>query len=400
MSSPARFDVVVVGTGVAGLAAALGAAQLSLRTALIGPPSRRHVASEAAPFDQRIYALAPAAIAFLQRLKLWPSLDATRLAPVAKMRVFGDSGAELSFDAWRAALPELAVIAEESELLRVLNDACRYTPALERIDAQFLRQRQGDGAIEIDCADGRGISASVLVGADGAYSAVRAALGINTREHAYGQTAIVCNFDCAKPHQGVAYQWFDADGVIALLPLPGERVSLVWSAPKALAESLLAGSAADLDERLAQFAEEPLGALSPCGALASFPLRSLSVDRLIGQRTLLIGDAAHVVHPLAGQGLNLGLADVSEWLAVLAARESWRDAGDPVLLRRYERARAEPLMLMRWTTDGLARLFARTDSPTRELRNLGFSLVDRLTPLKNLLIRHAAQGGNPPRTSQ
>jgi 2-polyprenyl-6-methoxyphenol hydroxylase-like FAD-dependent oxidoreductase len=131
------------------------------------------------------------------------------------------------------------------------------------------------------------------------------------------------------------------------------------------------------------------GELAPLGAAAAFPLRLITVERLIGPRLALVGDAAHVVHPLAGQGLNLGLQDVSELLAAIRGREAWRDPGDPLVLRRYARARAEPVGLMRLATDGLARLFRREEAPVKALRNLGLGLVDAIGPLKGVLIRHA-----------
>jgi len=384
------FDVAVVGTGVAGLAVAVGAAQLGLRTALVGPRVRTYQAGPTAPFDVRIYAVAPAAVGLLEQLKVWPAVDASRVQPVAKMRVFGDAGAELNFDAYQAALPRLASIVEESELLRALDAAAGFASGLERIEGTFdALQQQGDAA-RLVLAGGQTIDARLIVAADGAGSAVRAAAGINAQELSYEQTAVVANFACQRPHQGTAWQWFDAaEGVIALLPLPADHVSLVWSAPRLLAEALGA-DAANLAFRLASRAQPHVGSLTPAGPVQSFPLRRITVDRLIGSRLALVGDAAHVVHPLAGQGLNLGLADVSEVLRVLAGREDWRDPGDAVLLRRYERSRAEPVRLMRLTTHALARLFGRDDAFSREVRNLGLSAVNALPPLKNALIRHAA----------
>jgi len=384
------FDIAVVGAGVAGLAVAVGGAQLGLRTALIGPRAPVHSPAADAPFDARIYAVALSSVALLEQLKIWPAVDAARVQPVSKMRVFGDAGSELSFDAYQACLPRLASIVEESELLRALGAAAGFAPGLERIEVPFdALQQEGDVA-RLQLADGSAIEARLVVAADGARSAVRAAAGINAREIPYEQTAVVANFACERPHHGVAWQWFDpAEGVIALLPLPGEHVSLVWSAPRLLAEALAADSAS-LAVRLAARAAPPLGVLTPVGPAQSFPLRRVIVDRLVGARLALVGDAAHVVHPLAGQGLNLGLADVSELLRVLAGRESWRDPGVAVLLRRYERSRAEPVGLMRLTTHALARLFARDDAFSREVRNLGLSAVNALPPLKNALIRHAA----------
>ena len=395
MQQSTPFDVAVVGAGVAGLAAALGSAQLGLRTALIGPRAPVHRADAAAPFDARIYAMALSSVALLEQLKVWPAVDAARVQAVAKMRVFGDAGNEVTFDAYQASLPRLATIVEESELLRALGAGAGFAAGLERIEASFDTLQQQGEAARLILADGRAVDARLVVAADGARSAVRAAAGINAQELSYEQSAVVANFACERPHHGVAWQWFDAaEGVVALLPLPGDHVSLVWSAPRLLAEALAADEAS-LASRLAARAQPHLGALAPAGPAQSFPLRRITVDRLVGTRLALAGDAAHVVHPLVGQGLNLGLADVSELLRVLGSREAWRDPGDAVLLRRYERSRAEPVGLMRLATHALARLFAREDAVSREVRNLGLSAVNALPPLKNALIRHAAGPATP-----
>ena len=229
----------------------------------------------------------------------------------------------------------------------------------------------------------------LLVGADGAQSAVRAAAGMNATVTDYRQTAVVSNFACERPHLNTAWQWFTDEGVVALLPLPGERVSLVWSAPAALAHELAALEPAALARRVTERSGAALGELVPAGPAATFPLRLVVVDRLIAPRVALVGDAAHVVHPLAGQGLNLGLQDVASLLEVVRGREAFRDIGDTVLLRRYERSRAEPIAMMRAATDGLARLFSIDDPLARFVRNTGMAAVDRLPPLKSLLIRQA-----------
>jgi 2-polyprenylphenol 6-hydroxylase len=238
-------------------------------------------------------------------------------------------------------------------------------------------------------ADGASIEARLVIAADGANSAVRAAAGILAETLAYEQTAIVANFAAERAHDGVAFQWFTDEGVVALLPLPGSHVSLVWSAPDPIAAELLALTDDAFVARVADWGAAELGALSLRGARHSFALRRLTVDRLVAPRLVLVGDAAHVVHPLAGQGLNLGLQDVSELLSVLAHREPFRDFGDIVLLRRHARARAEPVALMRMTTDGLTRLFRQRSPTVRSLRNVGMTLVDRVAPLKNALIRQA-----------
>lgn len=382
-------DVVVAGAGVAGMAMALGCAQAGLRTALLGAPARTFRPSPEQPFDVRVYALAPSAIGLLERLKVWPQVDAARMQPVGRMRVFGDRGGELVFDAYAARTAHLATIGEESELLRVLAAACGFAPALTRLSAAFEAVTDEGPFARVRLADGARLTCRLVIGADGAGSAVRAAAGINAISVPYRQSAVVTHFACETAHDGTAFQWFTAEGVVALLPLPGRFVSLVWSAPQPLAEELLALTPAALAQRVTDRTGAALGRLEPAGAVQAFALRRLTVDRIVVPRVALVGDAAHVVHPLAGQGLNLGLQDVSELLRVLAEREPVRDLGDQVLLRRYARRRAEPVGLMRATTDGLARLFAADDPGLRWLRNAGLRAVDSAVPLKRALIRHA-----------
>lgn len=386
------FDIAVVGAGVTGLAAAVGFARAGLRVALIGPagaPAAASALQAAAPLDQRIYALAPASIDLLARLKVWTQVDARRLAPVTRMRVFGDRGAELSFDAYAAAVERLATIVEESELLRVLALGCALAPGLARFDASLHTLALPAAAAELGLDDGRRLRAALVVAADGAQSAVRAAAGIEARVTPYPHTAVVANFRCAQPQPGVAWQWFCEEGVVALLPLPGDAVSLVWSAPHALAAELLALAPEALAARVAQRAAGAVGALEALGPARGFPLKRLTADRLVLPRVALVGDAAHVVHPLAGQGLNLALQGVSTLIDAVSARESGRDPGDLTVLRRYARARAEPIGLIRFTTDALARLFSIDAPLLRGARNAGMAWVDRSGALKRALIRQA-----------
>ena len=388
------FDIAVVGTGIPGLAAALGFAQQGLSVALIGPRPKPYAVTRAQPFDPRIYAVAPASVALLESLGVWASVDQKRVCAVEHMRVFGDEGTQLTFDAYTATVERLATIVEESELLRVLDAACGFQPAIRRIQSTFASLTAQPDAMAVDLEDGS-LTARLLVGADGASSAVRAAAGINATVKSYDQTAVVANFGCARPHLNTAWQWFTDQGVVALLPLPGEHVSLVWSAPQELAVELAALSADQLarrvTERCASVSGEAsgVGQLTTLGRAHTFPLRQIAVSRLIASRAALVGDAAHVVHPLAGQGLNLGLQDVALLLEVVRAREAFRDVGDAAVLRRYERGRAEAHGLMRFTTDSLAQLFAFDDPLVRRLRNAGMAAVNRLSPLKNALIRRA-----------
>jgi len=199
---------------------------------------------------------------------------------------------------------------------------------------------------------------------------------------------VVANFECEKPHRDTAYQWFQQGPVLALLPLPGRQVSMVWSLPSAEAERVLRLEPAALCREVEAASRGALGGLKMSAAPRSYPLRRLAARRLVAPRVALAGDAGHVVHPLAGQGLNLGLQDVRQLAAVLAAREG-RDPGELRLLRRYERARAEPLAAMNIAVGGLFTLFSGKNEVVSRLRNAGLNLTDRVPVLKNVLVRHA-----------
>src|SRR5690606_5093462 len=215
---------------------------------------------------------------------------------------------------------------------------------------------------------------------------------IDISYRSYAQRGVVTNFHCEKPHHGVAYQWFTVDqGIIALLPLPQQQVSLVWSAPEPLAAMLLDEPAGKLAHRLATWAAPVLGELTPLPpeAVKAFPLSLIRPHAMTAPRVALVGDAAHVVHALAGQGMNLGFADVTALLKAINEREAHRDCGDERVLGRYARSRKEDVLLMQVTTDGLLRLFDTDLPPVRLARNLGMNLVDKLPGLKRRLMAHA-----------
>ena len=385
-----RFDLIVVGGGLVG--ASLARAARGLSVALIA--RERRIAGASAPqgaFDSRIYAISPGNVAFLRELKAWQAIPEARLTPVYGMRVFGDDGsAALEFDAYRAGAAELAWIVEDGALQDALWRSLDGRDGLEILapaECERVELRAEDARMRL--RDGRELHACLVAGADGARSFVREQAGIDATEHGYSQTAVVANFACERAHRNVAYQWFQGGPVLALLPLPGDHVSMVWSSADVQAERLLALDAAALCGEVEAASKGALGALSLVGAARGFPLRRLKARRLVAPRVALVGDAAHVVHPLAGQGANLGFQDARELAEVLAAREPVRDPGDVRLLRRYERARAEPVLAMSATVDGLFRLFGTQNGAFVQLRNAGLSLTDRIPPLKNMLMRHA-----------
>jgi ubiquinone biosynthesis UbiH/UbiF/VisC/COQ6 family hydroxylase len=383
-----EFDALVVGGGLAG--AALARALRGSRVALLAQ-SRPAPPAVNDGFDSRVYAISPGNAAFLAQIGAWGSIPAGRLTPVHAMRVYGDDGRSLiEFDAWEAGVEELAWIVEDALLQEALWRDLEAQQGLRVfVPAECERLETSAERAVLALRDGRALEASLVVGADGAQSFVRARMAIACDEQGYGQTAVVANFACERPHRNVAWQWFQGGPVLALLPLPANHVSMVWSTHEAHAARLLALDGPSLCGEVAAAAHGALGELGLVTAPRGFPLRRLVARRLVAQRAALVGDAAHVLHPLAGQGANLGFQDVRELAAVLAGRESWRDAGDLRLLRRYERARAEAILAMRATVHGLYWLFDVRNSAIARLRNAGLSITDRLPLIKNLLVRRA-----------
>lgn len=334
-------------------------------------------------FDPRVYALSPGNVDFLRQLRVWQRLPAERVAPVRAMRVFGDDArAELHLDAYDAGVAELAWIVEDVELQRAL--WADLVPMPYRCEALELGGREA----LLTCAEGA-LAARLVVGADGANSFVRRAAGIEAAERDYEQAAVVANFRCEKPHRDVAYQWFQGGPVLALLPLPGEHVSMVWSLPAAEAARIGALAPDSLALEVQRASQSVLGALQLASPVRSLALRRLSARRLIAPRLALAGDAGHVIHPLAGQGLNLGLQDARVLAQVLNNREPGRDPGDYRLLRRYERRRAEPILAMDMAVSGLFNLYSARNRFVAGLRSAGLNLADRLPVLKNALMRQA-----------
>ena len=378
-------DVIVVGGGPVGAAAARALSGLAV--ALVAG-ERRPPASAPAGFDARVYALSPGNVRFLEQagVPLQP-----RATPVHAMHVFGDAGSRVEFDAYRAGVPALAWIVEDS----VLQDALwRDLPAQVLAPAQPEALSVERDRARLRLSDGREMTARLVVGADGARSFVRQHAGIEAREKAYGQSGLVANFACERAHRGTAFQWFQsgAEGgaVLALLPLGGEHVSMVWSLPSARAEHMQSLDAEALCRAVEEATRGVLGAFSLVTPARSYPLRRLRARRLVLPRIALAGDAAHVIHPLAGQGLNLGLQDARALRAALLEPRVARDPGELGVLRRYERSRAEPILAMDGMVDGLFRLFGAHSEVAVRLRNAGLNLTDRLPVLKNLLIRQAS----------
>ncbi len=330
-----------------------------------------------------MYALSPGNVDFLRRLGVWDAI-VPRAAPVHAMRIHGDDGrATIEFSAYEAGVAELAWIVEDSMLQRALWSG--RSGSAKRCEA--LEVSEQEARVTFD--DGTALAARLVIGADGAHSFVRKSAAIAARERDYEQAAVVANFRCEKPHGNTALQWFQGGPVLALLPLPDDQVSMVWSLPATQAARVAALPAAALAEEVTQASGRALGALATSSTVRTLPLKHLSARRLVAPRVALVGDAGHVVHPLAGQGLNLGLQDARVLAEILATREPGRDPGDYRLLRRYERRRAEPILAMDAVISGLFALYGTSNRGVSRLRNAGLNLTDRLPVLKNILIRQA-----------
>jgi ubiquinone biosynthesis UbiH/UbiF/VisC/COQ6 family hydroxylase len=341
-----------------------------------------------------VFALNHTAYKLLDRLKVWGAMDQSRIAPVDAMAVNGDGNhaGALNFDAYGAHTGTLAWIVEDRNLNQALDAALRFAQNVHIVHGRATALKADDDGATITLDDGGALRSSLVVGADGANSWVRGQCDIGLDYRPYNQCGVVSNFACEKPHHGVAHQWFTCDeGIIALLPLPGNQVSLVWSAPESLSDTLCSEGASRIAERLAPYAAEKLGALTPLQpeVVRAYPLKLMRPHSMIAPRVALIGDAAHVVHPLAGHGMNLGFGDVEELVQAVAAREEHRSIGDERVLARYARARKEEVLLMQVATDGLERLFGANLEPVRAVRNFGLNLLDKLPGVKRRLITHA-----------
>jgi len=363
-----RFDVQVSGAGIVGKSLALSLARLGLSVAVRGQPAAM------SRNDVRAYALSATSVALLQSLKVWDTLGAGATTAVHDMVVRGDSASgQLEFSAWEQRVGTLAVITDAAALERELDTALGFAPHVTRVDADV------DAALVAHC---EGRAAATLRGLDAGFE-----------RSDYGQKAIAARLVATLPHRHVARQWFRSPDVLALLPFDRperERsYALVWSLPSERADALLALEPSAFEAELAAAAGAEVGTLRLGSDRAAWPLVVGSAAAWCGPGWVLVGDAAHVVHPLAGQGLNLGLADVAALSAVIAGREAWRGVGDERLLRRYVRQRAAPTWAMTRITDGLLRLFAEPSAPIRELRNNGMSIVNRVAPLKRWLTARA-----------
>lgn len=379
-----RYQAVVVGAGLVGAAAALALGRRGLRVALI---ERQPPAVPDASWDTRIYAISAASQRFLENIGAWQRLDAARCQAVTRMDVAGDASGAVRLDAYAAGVSHLATILESGRLQHALWQAIEADGSVAlHCPAAIASIERGERVTRIALGDGTTLEAELVIGADGAHSRIRDWAGLASTVIPYGQSGVVANFACARPHRGTAFQWFFDGDILAWLPLPGNCMSMVWSTSTANADALVALDAAALAGEVREAGHARLGALERLTPAAAFPLRLIRAESVVAPGVALIGDAAHGVHPLAGQGVNLGFGDAEALVEALAAHRR-AELGDLRILQQYARQRAEPVQRMQALTHGLHYLFSEPRAAW--LRNAGMRLVDQLPPLKAALVRAA-----------
>jgi 2-octaprenylphenol hydroxylase len=390
------FDIVILGGGMVGAALACACRQRGWRIAVLdgSPPEREWPPGE---IDLRVSALSRASQRILERLDAWPRMAELGTSVYREMRVWDAvGGASIHFDSADAGEPDLGHIVENRvtrlalwEQLEAAEDVTLMCPA--QVEVLSI----GESGARVILADGDELDARLVVGADGRDSLVRTVLGIGTGGWAYDQRAIVCNAEPAHWHRETAWQRFLPTGPLAFLPLADGRCSIVWSADETRAEELLALDDATFIAELERAFEQRLGPILSVGPRAAFPLRLQYAKSYVRPRAALVGDAAHAIHPLAGQGVNLGFLDVAVLADVLDyARQSGRDIGGLATLRRYERARRGENLMMLGAMDLFKRAFGNRIPPLVAARNLGLLAADRIGPIKRAFMQQALGTGD------
>ena len=390
MKSRARLDVAVAGGGVVGAACALALARAGLQAALVeARPAPRWLAERP---DLRVFALAPDNAALLDALGVWPQVVRARAQPYRKMRVWDAGGGdELAFDAATLARDELGWIVENGLLVDRLWAALVAAGVQVHCPARVQGMEQDEAGVRLQLDDGTRLEARVAVAADGGASELRRLAGLDVDAHDYGQRGVVAFIETADPHQETAWQRFLPTGPLALLPFTQGRSSIVWTLPEAEAARVLALDDAAFAVALTDASAARLGRAVPVSARAAFPLRRQLVRQQVAGRVLVLGDAAHVVHPLAGQGVNLGLRDVAALRAEVESAQARRvDWASAHRLQRWARRRRSDNTVSAYAFEGINRLYSNADPLAVLARGPLLGLAGKLPPLTRALWRHAA----------
>ncbi|MCB1820896.1 MAG: UbiH/UbiF/VisC/COQ6 family ubiquinone biosynthesis hydroxylase [Candidatus Competibacteraceae bacterium] len=386
------YDLIIAGGGMVGSALACALSETDLRIALLEGAPLERIRPEAEP-DLRVSAISRASQRIFAAVGAWNGMTAWRVSPFRDMQVWDATGfGHIHFDSATLGEPLLGWIIENRVIQHALLERARQLPVVELFCPTALETAEplNEPGWRVQFNDGRTFTTRLLVGADGAQSRVRQRAGIATHGWSYDQKALVVNVRTAEPHQATAWQCFLPTGPLAFLPLYDGRCSIVWSTTPEQADALLALDDVTFAEALAKAFDRRLGEIIEVGPRGAFPLRLQHTRNYVRPGLALTGDAAHVVHPLAGQGVNLGLLDAATLAEViLDAVAAGQEIGAFKVLRRYERWRKGDNLLMLGVMDGFKRLFGNALPPVRLLRNLGLGLTDAAGPLKNLIARRA-----------
>lgn len=387
-----QFDVVIIGAGIVGATAACALAQAGARVALV---EARPIAPETTGGvrDARVFAITRASQRIFEALGVWERIITREAYPFREMEVWDAGGTGIiRFDCADIGEPCLGHMIEPRIIHAALLERLHATAAITLFcPARFGDIAIGDARVGVSLEAGETLNASLIVAADGARSPVREFLGMATRVHDYHQSGLVARVATEFPHQATARQRFLPGGPLAFLPMEDGWSSIVWTLPSAEASDMLALDRDAFHEALGIAFDFRLGRIVDSGPREAWPLTRMHADHYVGERIALIGDAAHAIHPLAGQGVNLGLLDAAALAEVVsAARSHGGDPGALPVLRRYERWRRGDNLLMMSAMDGFNLLFGNQLGPVRWLRNFGLSVVNAAGPAKDLLMRHAA----------
>ncbi len=387
MAMTKYYDIVIVGAALVGASAAVTLAKQGFKVALVDRKSPL-VALANAEWDSRIYAISPGNADWLKDLGVWQRMDAERVTPIAEMQIWGDAIAEaLNFNAEDTFANNLGYILESSALEQALWDELQTLDVDISIGYEATLFEANEQGASLQLSDGRQLKAKLMIAADGGNSWLREQAGLTQQKTVYEHVGVVANFEVELPHQHIARQWFVDDGVMAWLPSAGNRISMVFSTKHS--QNLMALSPTELAEQVAQAGGNVLGKMHCITPAVAFPLVKQKASALISNRLVLTGDAAHQVHPMAGQGVNLGFRDVVELAQVLAERNPLADIGDRFLLRRYERARKADVIAIQGLTHALYTAFDSKQALVRTARNWGLSLPNKHPIIKRALMKQA-----------
>ena len=387
-------DVAIVGAGLVGVSAALAMHQAGFSVVLVDSKDPAQMGSIDEVWDTRIYAISPKNAAWLKSLGVWQGLKPTRIGEMQAMEIFGDnSQTPITLLASDANVDNLGFIVEAKALLQALLAQAKTLGIRTLFNSPCLAVKATANKATLRFANNSTLESSLLLAADGSHSWVRQQLNIPIQQKPYEQTAVVANFKVDKPHANIARQWFTANeatgsAILAWLPLPDNTISIVWSVPMQLADSLLMLSEDEFTRQVQKAGNGVLGKLECIGSAVAFPLNLQKTDCLVQDCVVLVGDAAHQFHPMAGQGVNLGFRDIIDLVEILNQKNQYQTINDSGLLKQYARTRKADFLSMLMLTDGLYRLFESNNKLVKELRSWGLAAAKHQS-IKKILLEKA-----------